>query len=95
MSNRLLVLISIAALGSGCTPDCEQTCRHVLECDIDSPQVAIDQCRASCETEQHLYEAWGDEDKQQAFRDERSCLVGATCDEIADGVCYDEDMYTF
>jgi len=92
-------LIFAIAIGlwplAGCAPDCETTCRKVLSCDIDSPREAIDMCKTSCETETHLYDVWGDDDKQKAFRDERSCLKQSTCDEIAAGKCYDEDMYAF
>ena len=49
----------------------------------------------SCETQQSLYEAWGDQEKQEAFAEERACIRASSCDEIAEGVCYDDEIWVF
>ncbi len=92
-SSSLLVPI-LALLAGGCSPACEQTCRKLLDCDL-SPRVSQEECVESCETQQHLYEVWGDEEKQEAFDAERGCVRGATCEEIAEGACYDDEIWVF
>jgi hypothetical protein len=92
---KLILGLAAALALAGCTPDCERTCRKVLSCDIDSPRDAIDMCKASCETEDHLYDVWDDQEKTDAFHEERRCLVDSSCEDIAAGACYDDRLYPF
>lgn len=66
-----------------------------MSCDVDSERVAFEECEASCLGQQALYETWEDARKQSAFEDHRRCLMDATCDDIADGVCYDPEVFVF
>lgn len=88
----LLLLSSLLA----CGPTCERTCEKILRCDnLSSERVSVEECQESCSRQQVLYELWEDEVKQEAFDDHKRCLVGSSCDEIADGVCYDEELFIF
>jgi len=92
-SSSLLFVLGFALAG-GCAPACESTCTKLLDCDL-SPRVSEEECVESCETQQHLYEDWGDTEKQTAFEKERGCIRQSTCDEIADGTCYDDEIWVF
>ena len=89
-----MVLAAVIA-GSGCAPSCEHTCRKVLACDLGTERIAQQECVDSCEAQDALYQSWDDEEKIDAFDDHRRCLVQSSCDEIADGACYDEDLFVF
>jgi len=89
-----MCLVAVALVG--CAPRCERTCKKILKCDgLDSDRVALSECELSCQDQLALFEGWKDEEKlQKAFADHRRCLVGSTCDEIADGVCYDPLLFS-
>jgi hypothetical protein len=89
-----VIALALLVLG-GCAPPCEQTCRKLLGCDLESPRTAQDACKVSCETEQHLYDAWDDNDKKAAFDDERRCIASSSCEELKAGACYDEDLWSY
>lgn len=80
---------------AGCTPRCQETCTKVLDCGLGSTRVAYDECVISCQRENDLYTRWEDEAKEQAWKEHKQCLGSATCDEIAAGVCYDDDLFAF
>ena len=92
-------LLGLIALGfsAGCTPTCTETCRKLLRCDeeLGIVEYGITECEESCNRTNDLYESWEDQDKIDAFAAHKQCIAGATCDEINDGVCYDEDLYVF
>ena len=94
-----LIAIAVAAAVSGCAPSCERTCRHLLDCDaaLDAETVALDQCEEQCIRTDALYESWEDDGdtKRVAFDEHRSCIVGATCGELADGACFDEELFPY
>jgi hypothetical protein len=94
---RLVVLAVVLGAGVACTPTCEQTCRKLLRCELDdAPRVAYDECVVACESQDHLYEdAWQDEELEKAFDEHRRCIRDATCDEIADGACYDDALFFY
>jgi hypothetical protein len=77
-----------------CTPPCEQTCNKLRSCDL-SPRANQFQCEEQCEGQAALYAGWDDEAKQQALEDLRSCVAGASCEELEQGVCYDETIWSF
>ena len=79
---------------SGCAPDCEKTCKKLLACEeVDTPMLSLQECTSSCAAQEEVYAGWDDEIKQNAYDDLKNCIVESECDDIADGVCYDEDLY--
>jgi len=88
------LVLAVALLG--CAPRCERTCKKLLKCDgLDSDRVALAECETSCLNQLAMFEDWKDEDKlEDAFADHRRCIVQSTCDEIADGVCYDPLLFS-
>ncbi len=91
-SAALLVL----TLSAGCTPTCKEVCVKLLECDdVESPRVSEYECREACEREENLYEEWEDLQALDKHHDERDCIMDSECADIADGACYDEELYLF
>jgi hypothetical protein len=88
-----LLLLTLAA---GCTPTCKEVCVKLLECDdVESPRVSEYECRDQCEREENLYEEWEDLQALEQHYDERDCIMGTECADIASGACYDEELYLF
>ena len=80
----------------GCHPTCKEVCNQLLDCDeVESFRVSEAECRAACLREEELYTDWQDLDALEIHYDQRSCIVDASCEEIADGACYDEELYLF
>ncbi len=89
LAAALLVL-----LASGCEPTCKATCKKLVKCeDVETPRVSHEECTASCEIQQQLYEEWTDTQKREDFGDLKRCVKQSECTDIADGECYDEDLY--
>lgn len=84
-----------AILAGGCVPRCENVCRKLLDCGIDSERVSVEECTSSCVAQDDLYAFWDDDDKQQAFDDHRRCLKRSSCEEIRRGDCYDPEIFVF
>lgn len=97
LGNRLRFVVActfVLAFSSGCEPTCKATCKKLVKCeDVETPRVSKEECTASCETQQQLYDEWDDEQKRENFGDMKRCVKKSECEEIADGVCYDEDLY--
>ena len=88
-----MVVLILSLLG--CTPTCEQVCEKLTTCDeLDSISSEID-CQSACTAQELLYEDWEDEEKRNAFDELKVCIGENTCDEIADGLCYNEVIYMF
>ena len=86
----------LLTLAAGCTPTCKEVCVKLLECDdVESPRVSEWECRDACEREENLYEEWEDLRTLELHYDERDCIMDSECSEIADGACYDEELYLF
>jgi len=92
-------LLMLGLLGAAaCDPPCKRTCRKVLDCgNLSTDRLALDACIQDCTVQEQLYSDWEDERKEDLFVDHKRCLLDATCDEIADGVCYVgyEDLFPF
>jgi hypothetical protein len=95
------VALALALVGGapGCAPSCETLCNKLERCDLD-PGVSSDECRETCDRQISFFK----EDNAQvpdgdglgdAFYQHRVCLGAHTCDEIAAGACYDEDLFLF
>ncbi|MCB9761321.1 MAG: hypothetical protein H6739_15875 [Alphaproteobacteria bacterium] len=80
----------------GCTPTCEQTCRKLIRCgEVPSDGVSEFRCTESCNDQIDLYQLWDDTQLQEKQEAARRCVGDNECAQIADGVCYDEDMYIY
>ena len=89
-SSAILLLIVAAA---GCTPTCERTCTRLDSCSTGLQTATNIDCVETCVTLQQLHEETNDDDSREAFAAHRRCLVSSTCEEIDEGVCYDETLY--
>ncbi|MCB9742595.1 MAG: hypothetical protein H6740_08350 [Alphaproteobacteria bacterium] len=90
-----LLLLALSAL-LGCTPTCDQTCRKLIRCEvIESSAVNEDLCSADCSSLENLYDYWDDQQLVNELQETRRCIGESTCEDIADGVCYEEDLYPF
>jgi hypothetical protein len=79
---------------AGCEPTCKQTCRTLLDCEeVSTARLDVDECAASCEIQEQLYEDWEDNQLRDAFGDLKTCIQEEECDAIADGACYDSDLF--
>ncbi len=96
---RLLLVAMAATFAQACNWPCRAVCRKVLfECgDLGSERVALDECEVSCLRQEALYEEWENEEKQDLFDDHKRCVARSSCEEIADGECYDgyEELFVF
>jgi hypothetical protein len=79
-----------------CSPDCDRTCQKLLTCDeLEAPEMGEEECVSACNAQVNLYEDEEDEATQNALDDYKSCVIDSTCDELAAGVCYNEDIYSW
>ena len=91
----VIMLVLLYALG--CTATCDQACVALLKCEeegaFSAPSMNQDECQSACAAQENVYSNWDDQEKQQSFDDLKDCIVGSECSELADGVCYDENVY--
>lgn len=81
---------------TGCTPSCDQVCDRLTACEQLEPAGTYSaQCDISCRTQESLYESWDDTQLQAALDAHRVCVMDATCEELADGACYDEELFVY
>lgn len=91
----IALLLAFVSL-SGCTPTCDQSCRKLVRCDvIDADAVTEDLCSEDCAQLEALYVAWDDQQLVDDLHASRECIDASTCEEIADGVCYEQDLYPY
>lgn len=91
-----LIAAALLPLLAACEPTCKQACDKLLECEeVETPRQALEDCRTSCELQQALYEDWEDLQAREALADLKSCVMGAECSEISEGVCYDQEVYVW
>jgi hypothetical protein len=92
----LWALAPLAVLGLGCHPTCREVCVKLLDCEeVASARVSLAECRDSCQREEQLYTDWEDEQALDQIYDERTCIMDESCADVADGACYDEDLFLF
>ena len=92
----LLAALVVAGSLAACEPTCKQTCRRLLECEgVDTPQFPLDECTSACDAQQKQYEHWDDPALLDAFADYKRCVRDEACEAVADGVCYDEDVFAW
>ncbi len=89
------LLISVVGL-QACHPSCKSVCKKLLECEeVETWRVSLDECEESCKREEALYESWEDYQVRDRFYDQLDCIVDEECQAVADGVCYDEELFLF
>lgn len=89
------LLVGLPLLG-GCNPTCSNVCDKLVACDeVETPRMSSEVCEQSCETQEDLYFSWDDTQLQEAFTEYKQCVRSSSCEAIAEGVCYDEDIYLF
>lgn len=92
MATALLIIASL----SGCTPTCQDVCTKLVACDgLPTERMTEGECEEQCSLQQDRYNTWDDVAKREAFDDELTCLYESTCEQVAAGACYDEDVYSF
>lgn len=62
---------------------------------LDAARMTARECEESCLTQHDLLESWTDAELQRQFDEELRCLGSATCEEIAGGACYQDDLWAF
>jgi len=78
----------------GCEPSCKKTCKKLLECDdIETARTEVEECQASCEIQQDLFDDWEATDERERFKELKQCIRTNECADIASGTCYDEELY--
>lgn len=94
---QLCALAAAPLLGAGCDPSCQRVCRKLVnECDeVETPRLGQEDCEAWCTNQEALYDQWKDTELRADFSDYKQCVVQEECGAIAEGVCYDEDLYAF
>jgi hypothetical protein len=90
---RASLLLVFVGLSACYTPSCEMVCRHLRSCDLD-PRLTQDECELACDAQAATYEDL-DDDRVEALKDHRRCVSAATCDELADGACYDPSIFPY
>lgn len=91
-----LTLIGLVALAAGCGTDCESVCEKLVTCDeVESYTQRSERCEETCVYQEDLYEEWESQDLQDALVESRECVAASTCEQIADGECYDETLFAF
>ncbi len=90
--NVLALLLSLL----GCDATCADACAAVSACGAsvgDVPNTA--ECEEACANQRTLVQQGTDTGVQGAFQRELDCLADATCDAIASGTCYEEQVWSY
>jgi hypothetical protein len=90
-----LMALGAVVLLSACAPNCERTCRKLDSCAADGSTMTLIECESTCTTLIQSFARDEDEVRKESFAAHRRCVVSATCDEVNDGVCYDETLFAF
>ena len=88
-----LLLLALTA----CDATCRQACQKMVDCaEVDTTGNVDAECREACLTQELLYdEQWENDVLTEAFSDQRNCVRDNTCEDIAGGVCYDEELWAW
>ena len=87
-------LLCASLLASACAPNCERVCNKARRCDL-APRLSQAECVESCDRQRLYYDIQDDKARLEAFAAHRRCIANASCEEIQDGVCYDEQIFPF
>ena len=76
-----------------CTVTCEDVCVSLASCDeISQENSNTLDCTSACLSQQEQAQNNGQE---QEFNALKSCIQTNSCADIAEGVCYDENLYSW
>ena len=76
-----------------CTVTCEDVCTTISSCDeIEQEGTGEIDCRSACLSQQEQAQTDG---KEESFDNLKSCIVTSSCSDIVQGVCYDEELYSW
>ena len=87
----------LALLLVGCDTSCERACKKLTSCaaELEVEGRYHEECAETCSQQERLYEDWEDTQLQDALAEARNCVADHTCDELAEGVCYDEELWPY
>jgi len=92
----LVAPLLVLGLGTmACEPTCENTCRKLLDCELSTPRVSLDDCSSACTITEQMYDEWEDTQLQDDFADFKTCVREESCSDIDEGVCYDDGLYPY
>ena len=84
------MFLYILLLGA-CSPTCDQVCDKVISC-LSGDSVDALNCTSAC----RLQQLEAEEDEQdQTFDDLKNCLYTESCEDLEEGVCYEESLYSW
>lgn len=91
----MLVVLGLSA----CAAPCGTVCRKLERCELD-PAVLLDECVEACDREIAAFRALedktpADRELHRAYNRHRTCLANRPCDDIAEGACYDPEIFPF
>ncbi len=68
----------------------------LVECgNPGTERMSAPECEEQCNEQKELYQRWTDTQLRDAMDEQLVCIDESSCDEIADGVCYDEALWSF
>lgn len=99
-SIALAIAVSLCACNQ-VTPTCRSVCRKLTRCDEvrAADYIGTDECRDLCDVQDNYYDSIQDDEVLvtdfEAWNAYKWCVLSETCEEVADGACYDEALYAF
>lgn len=95
-SRTFPISLLLLAVLAGCDPSCEQVCDKLVACeDLGTERMSAAECEEQCNEQAELYATWNDTQLRASFTDELNCLYDSECSAIAEGVCYDEALWSY
>lgn len=85
----------VLLFATACEPSCKSSCRKLLRCDLGSSLSSVEDCEASCVFQERQYERDEADPRADALSAHKRCISRSRCDELAEGACYDEDVFIF
>lgn len=88
------LILALALGAAGCAPTCIQVCAKIDRCALE-PSVTNLECSDACDIQLEDVRNDVEATRQEAFEAHRRCIGSATCEELEDGVCFDETLFVF